>query len=761
METSEMPKKYDHQKVEPEIYKFWEELGVFAPEKAVEERNKHNHPVKDETFCVLMPPPNANAPLHVGHATYNIQDLVIRFKRMQGYRTLYVPGTDHAGFETQVVYERGLREEKKSRFDFDSKTLYENILAFVKENSDLAVSQLKRLGMSADWGRNTFMLDDRVLDRVLATFKKMNEDGLVYRDVYLVNYSPYHGTTFSNLETTHVERNTPLFYIKYFFKDSGEYLTVATTRPETVYADVAVAVNPKDERHKDKIGRTVINPLNERELPVIEDSYVDVEFGTGALKITPGHDFNDYEIGKKHNLEMISIIDLDGNMNDKAPPLQGMQVEEARKKVKVILENSGHIESIDNNYTHNMLVDYKDNKPIEPLLLPNWFVKMEDLAKRTTEVIKNQKVTFNRDVWKKETLRWLDNIIDWPISRQIVFGIRIPAWYNVHETPNLYTLFLDKNGRTHDGNISYLMEGYGLEEIKDGLQKIIAPLDAKYIISRESPGPDFIQETDTFDTWFSSGQWPLTTLGYPEGEDFKKYFPTSFMDSMWDILFFWIARMIMFSLYLTGEIPFKDVYIHGRITDEHGKKMSKSKGNAIDPIDIVEKYGSDSLRMGVLVGGNTAAKNTSLSEDKVRGYRNFANKIWNMTRFMNMEFERFSGEVDMDAAQKTGEHTEQDKQILEGLNSLIKGVTENLENYRFNEAGDAVYHFIWHELADKYIEHIKRSENKNISLGIFRYVLMTSLKLLHPYMPFVTEKVWQYMPDNNEGPLITADWPTA
>jgi valyl-tRNA synthetase len=305
------------------------------------------------------------------------------------------------------------------------------------------------------------------------------------------------------------------------------------------------------------------------------------------------------------------------------------------------------------------------------------------------------------------------------------------------------------------------MEGYGLEEIKEGLQKIIAPLDAKYVISRESPGPDFIQETDTFDTWFSSGQWPLTTLGYPEGEDFKKYFPTSFMDSMWDILFFWIARMIMFSLYLTGEIPFKDVYIHGRITDEHGKKMSKSKGNAIDPIDIVEKYGSDSLRMGVLVGGNTAAKNTSLSEDKVRGYRNFANKIWNMTRFMNMEFERFSGEVDMNAAQKTGEHTEQDKQILEGLNSLIKGVTENLENYRFNEAGDAVYHFIWHELADKYIEHVKRSENKNISLGIFRHVLMTSLKLLHPYMPFVTEKVWQYMPDNNEGPLITTNWPAA
>jgi len=756
----EMPKKYNHRESEPEIYKYWEELGVFAPEKAVEERKKYGYTVKDETFCVLMPPPNANAPLHLGHATYTIQDLVTRFRRMQGYQSLYVPGTDHAGFETQVVYERELRAQDKSRFDFDSKTLYENILAFVKENSDLAISQLKNLGMSADWGRNTFMLDDHVLDLVLDTFKKMNDDGLIYRDVYLVNYSPYHGTTFSNLETTHVARNTPLYYVKYFFKDSEKFLTIATTRPETIYADVAVAVNPKDDRYKDKIGLTVINPLNERELPVIEDTYVDVEFGTGALKITPGHDFNDYEIGKRHKLEMISVIDLDGKMNDKAPPLLGMSAEEARKKVKVILEGGNHLESVDYNYSHNMLVDYKDNKPIEPMLLPNWFIKMQDLAGKTVEAIESERVNFNREVWKKEMLRWLNDITDWPISRQIVFGIRIPAWYDVRENPNIYTLFLGKDGRPHDGGISYLMEGYGLDEIRSGLQKIIAPLDAKYVISKESPGPDFIQETDTFDTWFSSGQWPLTTLGYPEGDDFKKFFPTSFMDSMWDILFFWIARMIMFSLYLTGEIPYKDIYIHGRITDAEGKKMSKSKGNVVDPIDYVERYGADALRMGVLVGGNTAAKNTSLSEDKVRGYRNFSNKIWNMARFMNMEFERFSGEVDMSAEQKTGEHTEQDKQILESLNGVVRKVTEDMEKYHFTEAGDTIYHFIWHELADKYLEHVKDSPNKNVSLGVFRYAFMTSLKLLHPFIPFVSEKIWQYMPDNNEGPLITADWPT-
>lgn len=758
-DTPDMPKKYDHKLSEPEIYRFWKDLGVFSPEKAIEERKKHGHQVKDETFCVLMPPPNANAPLHCGHATYAIQDLITRFKRMQGYQSLYVPGTDHAGFETQVVYERGLREQDKSRFDFDAKTLYENILAFVKENSDLAISQLKSLGMSADWSRNTFMLDDKVLNLVLDTFKKMNDDGLIYRDVYLVNYSPHHGTTFSNLETTHIQKRSPLFYVKYPIKDTEDHINVATTRPETIYADVAIAVNPKDERYKSLVGKTVINPLNGREMPLIEDSYVDTAFGTGALKITPGHDFNDYEIGKKHNLEIISVVNLDGKMNDKAPPLEGLSVNEARQKVQVILENIGALESVDQEYVNNLLVDYKDNQPIEPMPLPNWFIKMDDLSAKAREAVENGRVKFNKEVWKKEMLRWMDNIMDWPISRQIVFGIRIPAWYNVKENPNIYTLFIDKNGRTHDGTISYLMEGYSLEEISSGLQKIIAPLDAKYVITRESPGPDFVQETDTFDTWFSSGQWPLTTLGYPDGADFKKFFPTSFMDSMWDILFFWIARMIMFSLYRTGEVPYKDVYIHGRITDEHGQKMSKSRGNVIDPIEFVDKYGADSLRMGVLVGGNTAAKNTSLSEDKVRGYRNFANKIWNMTRFMNMELERFAGEVDKEAMQKQDRHSSEDKKIVNAYKALVKSATGNLESYNFNEAGDDIYHFIWHELADEYIEYVKDSPNKSISLGIFRHIFMGSLKLLHPYMPFVTEKIWQYIPENNEGPLITASWP--
>lgn len=760
MKKKDMPKKYDHNKAEPEIYEYWEGLDVFSPEGAAAERKKHGLPVKEETFCVLMPPPNANAPLHCGHATFAIQDLMTRFKRMQGYQSLYVPGTDHAGFETQVVYERKLREEGKSRFDYDAQTLFQQILEFVKENSDLAISQLKKLGMSADWNRNTFMLDDKVLDLVLDTFKKMNEDGLIYRDIYLVNYSPYHGTTFSNLETTHVQRKTPLFFVKYFLKGSDQFVTVATTRPETIYADVAVAVNPEDKRYKDMAGRVVVNPLNKREMPIIKDAYVDKEFGTGALKITPGHDFNDYEIGKRHDLETISVIDMDGKMNSQAQPLEGLGVEEARKKVKGMLEDGGHIEKIDREYTQNFLVDYKDKKPIEPIPMPNWYIKMEELAGRAREVVEEEKVRFNKSIWKREMLKWLDNIIDWPISRQIVFGVRIPAWYDVKGNPGIHALFLDKKGRTHEGTILDLMKEFELEEIKDGLQKIIAPLDAEYVISGQSPGPNYIQETDTFDTWFSSGQWPLTTLGYPDGDDFKKFFPTDFMDTMWDILFFWIARMIMFSLYLADEIPYKNVYIHGRITDEKGKKMSKSRGNVIDPIEFIGTYGSDSLRMGVLVGGNTEAKNTSLSEDKVRGYRNFANKIWNMARYMNMEFDRFQGEVDLAGAERSEQHSQQDKNILSDFDSLVRSVTENLENYNFQEAGNDIYHFIWHRLADEYIEQVKESKNKSVSLGILRYVFMECLKLLHPYMPFVTEKVWQYIPDNEEGPLITADWPS-
>jgi len=752
-----MDKTYDHKRLEPQIYEKWEEAGVFSPDKSVELRKKANLRVKNETFCVLMPPPNANAPLHCGHATYAIQDLMARFKRMQGYKTLYVPGTDHAGFETQVVYERRLKEQGKSRFDFDRETLYNDILNFVKQNSDIAINQLKKLGMSADWSRNLFMLDDFVVETTYNTFIKMHNEGFICRDDYMVNYSPLHGTTFSNLETTHIEKTSPLFYVKYKIKDSNDLITIATTRPETIYADSAIAVNPKDPRYKEYAGKVAINPLNNKEMKIIADEYVGIEFGTGALKITPAHDFNDYEIGKKHNLEATSVIDLDGKMTKDALDVAGMTVEEARKKSVEILKEKGALEKTDETYKNSVLVDYKDKKPIEPMLLPNWFVKMEGLSKVAIQVIEKGEVKFNLPTWKKEILRWLSEIRDWPISRQTVFGIRIPAWYDIHSN-DLFVVFIDSKNISHEGSVRELLREFSLDEIKSGLQKIIAPKDAKYVISKASPGEDFIQETDTFDTWFSSGQWPLTTLGYPNGCDFKEYFPTDFIDSMWDIIFFWIARMIMFSLYLTGQVPFKSVYIHGRITDERGQKMSKSKGNAIDPIEYVEKYGADALRMGILVGGNTAAKDISLGESKVAGYRNFSNKIWNMARFINLLIEDNSVVYTGEKPESTNSD---DVDILNKVGILAKSVTKNLDKLRFKDAGDEIYHFVWHELADKYLERVKTREDKKIALETLIYVFALCLKLLHPFMPFVTEAVWGQIQKSPEEPdlLVLSNWP--
>jgi valyl-tRNA synthetase len=752
-----MNKTYRHTDTESEIYEYWQNLGLFSPEKSKETRKKYGLQNKKETFTVLMPPPNANAPLHCGHATYAIQDIMARVKRMQGYETLYLPGTDHAGFETQVVYERKLKEKGKSRFDFDRDTFYKQVLDFVKQNSGLATSQLKNLGMSADWGRLTFMLDDHVVNTVYDTFEKMHQDGLVYRDTYMVNYSTFHGTTFSNLETTHKESITSLYYINYRIKDSEEIITVATVRPETIYADVAVAVNPDDSRYEKLVGKTALNPLNRQEMPIIKDDYVDPEFGTGALKITPGHDFNDYEVGKRHNLPIVTVINLEGKMKNNAPEVEGMYTKPARKKVEQILKEKGALEKIDEKYKHNLLVDYKDKREIEPLPLPNWFLKMEDLTKPAVEAIKEEKVKFYKPMWKREILRWLEDIHDWPISRQIVFGIKMPVWYSVKDNPDLFVVFLDKAGTTQEGRVQELLKETDLETIRKGLQKIVAPVDAKYKISRTLPEEEYLQETDTFDTWFSSGQWPLTTLGYPESEDFQKFFPTDFMDTMWDILFFWIARMTIFSLYLTDKVPFKNVYIHGAITDEKGQKMSKSKGNVINPMDFVEKYGADALRMGIIVGGNTAAKETALSEDKVRGYRNFANKIWNMARFMQLMKEESGVET------KPLENLDlepEDEQILNKLDDLIKEVNRTINKHRLADAGEAVYQFMWHTLADEFIESIKDREDKQTALSVLDHVYKECIKLLHPFMPFITEKIWQEIAESAQTePLMISDWP--
>ncbi len=739
----------------------WEEEKVFSPEGSAKNRkDSANSANKGEPYSVLMPPPNANAPLHCGHATYSIQDLMVRYKRMQGYDTLYLPGTDHAGFETQVVYERQLKKEGKSRFDFDRETFYNDILNFVKENSNVAIDQLKKLGMSADWDRNTFMLDQKVIDTVYETFMKMFKDGLVYRDGYMVNYSTYHGTTFSDLETEYKDSISPLYYVKYKVVGAGDCVTVATVRPETIYADVAIAVNPKDKRYKKFLGKKVLNPLNNNEMVIIEDDYVDMEFGTGALKITPAHDFNDYQIGKKHGLPLISLINLDGKMNANSMEVEGLFPQQARKKVAEILKEKDAIEKVDENYTNRILVDYKDHFPIEPMLLPNWFIDTNKLMEAVIKSIEEEDVTFNLDSWKKEVLRWVREKKPWPISRQTVFGIRIPAWYEINKgvNPEIQVTFITKGSEYKTGNVYEVLESHSLSEIKAGLQKIIAPANSKYVIRIESPGENYIQETDTFDTWFSSGQWPLTTLGYPNSEDFKKYYPTDFLDSAYDIIFFWIARMILFGLYLTKKVPFKMVYFHGLITDKHGKKMSKSKGNSVDPIEFVEKYGADALRMGIIVGGNTEAKLTPLDEDKVRGYRNFANKIWNIGRFINMKAVEGGGIKNLELG--SADLKPEDKKILDELNKLISDVTNYLDNLKFKFAGEAIYEFIWEKLANTYLEAIKDQKDET-ALAVLKHVYLNAIKLLHPFMPFITETVWQEIqkPEGESEMIIVSKWP--
>ncbi len=761
-----MDKHYNFKLKEEEIYRFWEKNKLFSPEtvaKLRKEKDTKGH------YSVLMPPPNANASLHCGHVTYAIQDIMVRFKRMQGFDTVYFPGTDHAGFETQVVYERHLKKQGKSRFDFDRDTLYKDILNFVMENSEKAISQLKKIGLSADWDRNTFMLDEKVIDTVYDTFKKMHKDGYIYRSGYMVNYSTFHGTTFSDLETEYKDSISPLFYVRYKIKDTDEYITVATVRPETIYADVAIAVNPEDKRYKKFVGLVAINSLNERELPIIADSYVDTKFGTGALKITPGHDFNDYEIGKKHNLDILTCINLDGKMNSLAPDVEGLFPKPARKKLREVLSEKGALEKIDETYENRVLVDYKDKMPIEPLVLPNWFIKMtgkNSLVEPVIDAISNDEVKFNKETWKKEILRWLNNIRDWPISRQTIFGIRIPVWYNVKENKNIVVTFL-KDGKTIKGTVSDLLKTYSIEEIREGLQRLFASSDSAYVVSVDIPGNDYLPETDTFDTWFSSGQWPLTVTGYPDSDDYKKYFPTSFMDSMWDIIFFWISRMIMFSLYLTKDnkdgpkVPFRNVYIHGAITDKHGAKMSKSKGNVIDPLEYIEKYGADALRMGIVVGGNTASKTSPLDEDKVRGYRNFSNKIWNIARFILFridEYQKDGNDNESFVYSKSIDIKEkEDLLILEKLKELVETVTHDFDSYHFKVAGENIYQFIWESLENNYLEAIK-GRSDSVSIVILKHIFEVSLKLLHPLMPFVTEAVWQEF--GHKTPIIISDWPT-
>lgn len=740
-----MDKKYDPKTYEPKIQKKWEDAEVF---KAKIDKNK-------KSFTIILPPPNANGKLHAGHVLMlAIEDILIRWKKMQGYSTLWVPGTDHAGFETQVVFEKYLKEQGKSRFDYDRDSLYKEIWDFSQEYKGFMEKQMKCMGPGLDWSRSCFTLDDRAINTVYDTFQKMEKENLIYRDDYIVNYCPKCGTTFADLELRHVTRKDPLYYMKY-----GPFV-LATTRPETKFGDTAVAVNPHDERYKEYVGKEIeVEGLaGNFTLKVIADDFVDPNFGTGVVKVTPAHDKDDYEAGKRHNLEVKQVIDLDGRMNDKTGPYKGLLASEARKLVVEDLQKKGLMVKIDNDYEHSVAVCYKGGHDIEPLVLPNWFVRVEKLKKPALDVVLKKQVNIYPR-WREVTYtRWMEEMRDWPISRQIVWGIRIPAWYNTEENPDLQVSFLDKGKKRVSGKISDLVKNYSVDEIKSGLQSLIAPKSAKYTISRSVPGKNYLQETDVFDAWFSSGQWPLITLGYPESEDFKYFYPTSVMETGWEIIRFWVSRMIMFGIYMTGKSPFKDIYLHGLVRAVDGRKMSKSLGNTIDPLDYINEYGADATRMG-LISGTANGRDFAFPKDKVVAYRNFANKLWNMGRFMLMLME--GRKVEFYDGSNEDNLNEVDKEMLNKLKETKKLVDESLEKYRFADASDYIYQFMWHELADKYIEHVKESEDKEKALSVFRYVFVEGLKMLHPFMPFVTEAIWEELPKNlgEEELVIKSVWP--
>ena len=620
-----MDSKFEHQKVEKQIYEAWEKSGVFAPDPKA----------KGKPFTIVLPPPNASGKMHMGNVLMiAIEDLMIRYHRMKGDPTLWIPGTDHAGFETQITYERELKKQGKSRFEFDRQTLYQNIWEFVQNNKNVIEGQIKQMGASVDWSRYTFTLDPQVVSTVYGTFARMHKEGLVYRDNYLVNYCPKCGTTFADLEVLHEERIGKLYYVKYAGVSGGDGIVVATTRPETIMLDTHIAVNPKDKKRAKYVGKKVINPLTLAPMEIIADDFVDAKFGTGFVKLTPAHDKNDYEAGKKHNLPFIVGIGMDGKMTDAAGKYQGKSIFTARKEVVEELHALGAIEKINEEYAQSVAICYKGGHDIEPMILPNWFVRVETLKKPALEAVTSGKVKIYPK-WREVTYtKWMEEMHDWPISRQVSWGIAIPVWYKVGESANqsIRITFLTKDKAVVAGTIGELLKQYSFEEIKGGLQTLLAPKEAQGLVSAECPGGGYLQETDTFDTWFSSGQWPLVTLNYPDSDDFKKFYPTSVLETGWEIIRPWVSRMIMFGIYLTGKPPFEYVYLHGLVRAADGRKMSKSLGNVINPDEYMEQYGVDALRMG-LIAGTATGKDFSFPKDKIVGYRNFGNKLWNMARF--------------------------------------------------------------------------------------------------------------------------------
>ncbi len=694
---------YDPTETEPRTYATWEESGYFSPENLPEALTKDN----GKPFTMVLPPPNANGSLHVGHALGKaLADAMTRAKRMQGYKALWIPGADHAGFETQVVYEKKLEKEGRSRFQMDPKDLYNEILAFTLLNKSMMENQVRALGASCDWTREKFTLDPAIVREVQRTFIKMYEDGLVYRGKRTVNWCPKHQTSLSDVETESVPEQTPFYTFKY-----GPF-EIGTVRPETKFGDKYVVMHPDDARyakytHGDTLELEWINgPIT---ATIIKDEAVDMEFGTGAMTITPWHSQVDFEIAKRHNLDMEQIIDWRGKLLPIAGEFAGMKISEAREKIAQKLADKGLLVSTDAEYKNVVKRCYKCNTMIEPQIKDQWFVKMAPLAKMALDAVDRKEVRFVPEHEEKVFRYWMENAMDWNISRQIVWGIPIPAW-------------------TRDG------------EIQVGI---------------ESPGEGWTEDTDTFDTWFSSGQWPLLTTGYPDGKDFAEYYPTDVMETGRDLVFKWIPRMVIFGLYLGKKVPFHTVYLHGMVNDANGKKMSKSKGNVINPLDLTSKYGTDALRMALVVG-NTPGMDLALREDKVKGYKHFANKLWNITRFI-LE--------NTDGADLTVSYTETDQLLRTRLDDVLQDITRDIREHRLYMAAEKLYHYAWHELADVIIEESKpllagsdgaaAASRKRLLIEL----LTDTVTALHPFMPFVTEEIYQSLPTKTTDLLMVAPWP--
>jgi valyl-tRNA synthetase len=700
-----LPKAYDPSSYEADIYALWEKSGAFKPVNRTSKKN----------FAMVFPLPNANGNLHLGHGLTNaIYDIATRYHRMQGEAALYLPGADHAGFETQVVYEKQLAKKGKSRFDFTRDELYEQIWDFVEANKHNFEDQFRRLGASCDWSRYTYTLDEKIVNRAYETFKKLWDDDLVYRGERLINYCTFHGTGFADIEVEYKEVKGHIWSLRYPLTDGSGEVVVATTRPETMLGDVAVAVHPDDERYKALVGRTVKLPLTGREVPIVADEFVEQDFGTGAVKITPAHDANDYEMAGRHNLPMITVIGYDGRINHHAPEAyQGLGVGEARTRVVADLDELGFLVET-KEHINNVGHCYKCSTVIEPLLKDQWFINMKPLAQEAIKALEEDKVVFYPASKQTQLIRYLEGLRDWNISRQIAWGIPIPAFQNV-DNPDDWIF----DTRVKEETISVDNKTY-----------------------RRDP--------DVFDTWFSSSSWPYATLGFPDNDDFKQFYPTSLLDTGGEILYPWVSRMIMLGLYVTGEVPFGEVYIHGYVMAEDGSKMSKSLGNVIDPLPVIDKFGSDALRMGI-IAGRSPGVNRGYDSRRVEEARNFANKLWNIARFIegNLGEELKPGIEPMPTSPA-------DHWILHKVNYSVDRVSNHLDNYRFSEAYEHLYHLVWDNLADWYIEASKINRNASV----LNYTLEAVLKLLHPFAPFVTETIWQTLHPDEDSLLITSAWAT-